>query len=90
MVERKAYVPREGLGRMTARKTPHPIPPADIIRDQHIAALSPFAIKDGAIVAAIIYETFDGRTVIRAHDGSRSTLRGLLREVALMEGVIDE
>jgi len=61
-----------------------------MIRDTAIAALGAEAMKDGAIVAAVIYETGEGRVVIRSHDGSRSTLYGLLHTAAVMEGIIDD
>jgi hypothetical protein len=62
----------------------------NIIRDAAISSLGAEALKDGAIVAAVIYETGEGTVVIRSHDGSRSTLYGLLHTAAMMEGIIDD
>ncbi|HQT65943.1 MAG TPA: hypothetical protein PLO16_15700 [Acidocella sp.] len=65
-------------------------PSPDMIRDTQIAELGKHAVDDGAISAAIIYERAGGQVVIRGYNGSRTGTKGLLREAAQMEGMIDE
>lgn len=54
-----------------------PAPP-DILRDRAIERLGAHAVKDGALVAAMIYETHDGRLVIIGSIPARTMVEGLL------------
>lgn len=76
--------------RPVAQKPSVSLAPANMIRDDAITALGHAAVQDKAIACLIVYETSDGRVVIRGHDGSRCMARGLLREAASMEGMLDD
>jgi hypothetical protein len=62
-------------------------PPVDMIRDAAITALGAEAVQAGALVAAIIYETADGRIAAVSHDGTKSTVHGLLLRACKAEKV---
>jgi hypothetical protein len=52
-----------------------------MIRDARIRELPDLAIADGAVVAAVIYETADGRIIVRG--APATAIKGMLVE-ALM------